>query len=164
MGVIQKAVSMLKSKGKYFCTSQAIFLYVTLLYLLLMYYQTKFVPGSVSSNSQTKKELKFILILCGGTGTQGSKQASDVGRQIRQAEVMLKSAVLFTKKRLHFHVIADSMKLFGRLVNRTDGWPDSYRRKIRFSMHNVWYPQVRGERVSLYSLMIMFVCLHMRTI
>ena len=87
-----------------------------------------------------------------------------MGRQIRQAEVMLKSAVLFTKRRLHFYVIADSMKLFGRLVNRTDGWPDSYRRKIRFSMHNVWYPQVRGERVSLYSLMIMFVCLHMRTI
>ena len=143
MVMIHKIVSMMKSKAKYLCTSQAIFLYVTLLYLVLMFNQTKFVPGSVSSNSQTKKELKFILILCGGTGTQGSKQASDVGRQIRQAEVMLKSAVLFTKKRLHFHVIADSMKLFGRLVNRTAGWPDSYRRKIRFSMHDVWYPEVR---------------------
>lgn len=46
----------------------------------------------------SRKELNFILILCGGTGSQGGKQASDIGRQIRQADVMLKSAVLLTKK------------------------------------------------------------------
>ena len=64
-------------------------------------------------------------------------------RQIREAVMMLKSAVLFTKRMLHFHVIADSMKLFGRLVNSTAGWPDTYRKKIRLSMHDVWYPEVR---------------------
>ena len=31
-------------------------------------------------------------------GAQGGKDASDVGRQIRQADVMLKSAVLLTKR------------------------------------------------------------------
>ena len=68
----------------------------------------------------------------------------DLSRQvIRQAEVMLKSAVLFTKKRLHFHVIADSKKLFGRLVNRTAGWPEGFKKKIKFTMHDVWYPEVR---------------------
>ena len=132
----------LKSKTKYLKSSQAIFTYVALLYLIMMFHQTKFEPGSVSGGGGGK-EIKFILILCGGTGTQGSKQASDLGRQIRQAEVMLKSAALFTKKKLHFHVIADSKKLFTRLVNRTSSWPDSYRRKLRFSMHNVWYPEVR---------------------
>ena len=144
--------NFIKSKTKYLKSSQAIFTYVALLYLTLMYHQTKFVPGSVGGNS--KKELKFILILCGGTGTQGSKHASDLGRQFRQAEVMLKSAALFTKKRLHFHVIADSRKLFGRLVNRTADWPESFRKKIRFSMHDVWYPEVGRcliiDKISLY--------------
>ena len=74
---------------------------------------------------------------------QGSKQARVVSRQIRQAVVMLKSAVLFTKRRLHFHVIVDSKKLFGRLVNSTKGWPDSFRRKLKLSKHDVWYPEVR---------------------
>ena len=44
-----------------------------------------------------QKGIKFILILCGGTGSQGSKQASDLNRQFRQVDVMLKSAVLFTR-------------------------------------------------------------------
>jgi len=139
---------MLKAKVKYLKSVQAIFIYVGLLYLVLMFNQTKFVPGAASS--QTRKELTFILILCGGTGTQGSKQASDVGRQIRQAEVMLKSAVLFTKRRLHFLVIADSKKLFSRLLNRTTAWPDTYRKKIRFSMHDVWYPEERQDMKSMF--------------
>ena len=41
--------------------------------------------------------MKFILILCGGTGTQGSPMASDLNRQFGQAEVMLKSAAIFTR-------------------------------------------------------------------
>ena len=41
--------------------------------------------------------MKFILILCGGTGTQGAPMASDLNRQFRQAEVMLKSAAIFTR-------------------------------------------------------------------
>ena len=151
---ITKIVSVIKS-------SRAIFLYVSLVYLMLMFNHTKFVPGGEVGNSKNREEIRFILILCGGTGRQGSKQASDVGRQIRQAEVMLKSAVLFTKRRLHFHVIADSMKLFGRLVNRTAGWPDSYRRKIRFSMHDVWYPEVR-EGIMLLSYIFMIITIYLQ--
>ena len=48
-----------------------------------------------------RKELNFVLILCGGSqaeGSQGGQAASDVSRQIRQADVMLKSAVLLTKR------------------------------------------------------------------
>ena len=63
---------------------------------------------------------------------------------IRQAEVMLKSAVLFTKKRLHFHVIADSKKLFGRLVNQTAGWPDGFKKKIRFTIQEGSLPRVKS--------------------
>ena len=49
-------------------------------------------------NKTSPAGIKFILILCGGGERVGSKQASDVGRQIRQAEVMLKSAAMFTKE------------------------------------------------------------------
>ena len=97
-----------------------------------------------------QKGIKFILILCGGTGSQGSPVASDINRQFRQAEVMLKSAVIFTKRKLYFHVIADSVKLFSRLVNITSPWPERYKNKVKFIMHDVWYPTVsniysRGE-------------------
>ena len=45
-----------------------------------------------------QKAIRFILILCGGEGSQKeSKHASDINRQFRQADVMLKSAVLFTR-------------------------------------------------------------------
>ena len=139
MGVI----NLLKSRTKYLKSSQAVFIYVALLYLLFMFNQTKFVPGG-GNGGNSKKEINFLMILCGGTGTQGSKQASDLGRQIRQAEVMLKSAVLFTKKRLHFHVIADSKKLFGRLVNQTAGWPDGFKKKIRFTIQEGLLPRVKS--------------------
>ena len=39
-----------------------------------------------------------IVNFQGGNSNQGGKVASDVGRQIRQADVMLKSAVLLTKR------------------------------------------------------------------
>jgi len=140
--------NLLKSKAKYLKSSQAIFIYVALLYLTIMFHQQKFVPGARGRGGG--KEVRFILILCGGKGTQGSKQASDLGRQFRQAEVMLKSAAMFTKRKLHFHVIADSKKLFGRLVNKTVSWPDQFRKKIRFTMHDVWYPEEREDMRSMF--------------
>ena len=136
-------MKILKSLSKSLKSSQVIFILVTLLYLVFMFHQPNFIPGGRSGNSSKHKYINFVLILCGGNGKEGSKQASDVSRQIRQAVVMLKSAVLFTKRRLHFHVIVDSKKLFGRLINSTKGWPDSFRRKLKFSMYDVWYPEVR---------------------
>jgi len=143
----------LRVVAKHLRSSQAVFIYVVCLYFLVMVHQ-----GEVRKGPQVeakRKELNFILILCGGnqgkvSQSQGGKVASDIGRQIRQADVMLKSAVLLTKRKLHFHVIADSRQLYGRLVNRTANWPYSYRRRLRFSMHDVWYPEEREEMRSMF--------------
>jgi hypothetical protein len=134
----------LQSKVKHLKSTQAIFLYVILFYLMYMFYEPEFLPSDTEGGGIEWKELDFILILCGGTATRGSKQAFNVRKQLRQAEVMLKSAVLFTRKKLHFHVITDSLDLFGRLVNRTVGWPNRFRRKLRFSRHGVWNIQVKA--------------------
>ena len=46
------------------------------------------------------------------------------------------------RRKLYFHVIADNQQLFSRLVNSTHKWPDTYRKKVKFMMHDVWYPPV----------------------
>jgi len=144
-----KIVTFVRSKLKFFKSRQAIFIYVTMFYLMFMFlHKPKFVPGAEFSNN--KKGIKFILILCGGSGTQGSKQASDLNRQFRQVDVMLKSAVLFTRRKLTFHVIADNDKLFSRLVNLTSGWPEQYKNKVKFMMHDVWYPPDRQDMRSMF--------------
>jgi len=143
------AVSFLRGKLKFFKTRQAIFIYVTMFYLMFMLIQRpKFVPGAEFSSS--KGGMKFILILCGGTGTQGAPMASDLNRQFRQAEVMLKSAAIFTRRKLYFHVIADSAKLFSRMVNITAAWPAKYKNKVKFIMHDVWYPTERQDMKSMF--------------
>ena len=111
----------------------------TLLLLLWAHTQGD-VRGQHRGIEANRKELNFILILCGGgqviviiiiiiivmwccslsttiprsnknptyhfqggnSKQQGEKVASDVGRQIRQADVMLKSAVLLTKRLLRY--------------------------------------------------------------
>jgi len=137
---------------KYLRSSGAVFVYVLVIYFLLMVHQGE-IRRQGPQIEANRKELNFILILCGGgqgSGSQGGKVASDVGRQIRQADVMLKSAVLLTKKKLHFHVIADNKQLYGRLINRTANWPHSYRRRLRFSMHDVWYPEDREDMRTMF--------------
>ena len=39
-------------------------------------------------------------------------------------------------------MIVDREDLFSRLVNTTLAWPSSYRDKLQFSMHDIWYPEV----------------------
>ena len=46
------------------------------------------------------------------------------------------------RRKLYFHVIADNEKMFSRLVNRTADWPEQFRKKVKFMMHDVWYPPV----------------------
>jgi len=100
---------------------------------------SKFVSGN-GNGGNSNEEVEFFLILCEGIGST-EWGGHSVERQVRQAKVLLKSAVLFSRKRLHFHVIADSTNLFKRLVNQTVGWPDGFKKKIRFTMHDVWYPE-----------------------
>jgi len=109
---------------------------------------TKFVSGNVIGGN-SKEEVEFFLVLCEGRGST-EWGGHSVARQVRQARVLLKSAVLFSRKRLHFHVIADSTDLFKRLVNQTVGWPDGFKKKIRFTMHDVWYPEGKEGMRSMF--------------
>ena len=49
------------------------------------------------------------------------------------------------RRKLYFHVIADNEKLFSRLVNSTAEWPEQFRKKVKFMMHDVWYPPVGAQ-------------------
>ena len=40
-------------------------------------------------------------------------------------------------------MIADSERMFSRLVNSTSSWPEQYKKKVKFLFHDVWYPTVR---------------------
>ena len=60
--------NLVKSKLKYLKSSQAVFIYVGLMYVVLMFHQRKFIPGNSIMAGKKNGELKFILILCGGTG------------------------------------------------------------------------------------------------
>ena len=41
------------------------------------------------------------------------------------------------QRKLFFHVVADSPKLYSRLVNRTRAWPENFRNKLKFVQHEV---------------------------
>ena len=56
----------------------------------------------------------------------------------------------YFRRKLYFHVIADSEKLFSRLVNTTASWPEQLKRKVKFMMHDVWYPPV-GDYIQTLS-------------
>jgi len=145
-----RSLTLVRGKLKFLKTRQAIFIYVTMLYFMFLFLQSPEVLTGAESNTY-KKGIRFILILCGGQGTQGvSKHASDLNRQFRQVDVMLKSAALFTRKRLYFHVIADSEQMFKRLVNSTSDWPTSYKNKIIFKKHDVWYPEDRQDMKTMF--------------
>ncbi|XP_042888717.1 glucoside xylosyltransferase 1-like [Penaeus japonicus] len=98
------------------------------------------------------EELVFFLILCEGKpkADQGGKTASDIGRQIRQAAVMLKSAAALTSAFLKFLVIADSKQLYQQLVDTTSRWPHEYRQRLSFEYHDVWYPAGRAEMRNMF--------------
>ncbi|XP_037783291.1 glucoside xylosyltransferase 2-like [Penaeus monodon] len=99
-----------------------------------------------------KEELVFFLIQCEGTpeANQGGKTASDIGRQIRQAAVMLKSAAALTSTFLRFLVIADSKSLYQRLVNTTSNWPIEYQQRLSFEYYDVWYPPGREDMRNMF--------------
>ena len=137
---MSQTLSLLKCPAKYQQSWQAILIYLAIIYLILML--TNYHPGI--EDRQSQKELNFILTLCGGS----TKQSNYASSEERAAEVMLKSAVMFTKRKLHFHVIADNLKLFGKLVNSTTDWPNKFRKNIRLSMHNIWFPQGNSRSIS----------------
>ncbi|XP_063605885.1 glucoside xylosyltransferase 2-like, partial [Penaeus indicus] len=84
------------------------------------------------------------------TANQGGNKASDIGRQIRQAAVMLKSAAALTSTFLRFLVIADSKSLYQRLVNTTSNWPIEYQQRLSFEYYNVWYPPGREDMRNMF--------------
>ena len=47
------------------------------------------------------------------------------------------------RTKLSFHIIADSEKVYKRVVNITSNWPIHFKNKIEFKMYDVWYPKVR---------------------
>jgi len=122
--------------------------------VVLVYFITMSIHQSNVNIRRQEKEVEtvhFVMIICGGEGDHNThKQASELNRQIRQAEVMLKSAIILTKRKLHFHIIADSTDLYYRLVNKTLHWPEEYNNHLEFSMHDIVYPEDREDMRTMF--------------
>ncbi|XP_071524966.1 glucoside xylosyltransferase 2-like [Panulirus ornatus] len=94
---------------------------------------------------ETRDELPkpvFIIILCKGLGRILKE---DVVRQLRQTNVLLKSAVTFTDTTIRFLVVTDTETLYDQVVSLTEGWPAQYRQRLVLEHHSVWYPPDREE-------------------
>ncbi|XP_023339181.1 uncharacterized protein LOC111709644, partial [Eurytemora carolleeae] len=100
------------------------------------YYQPRPLIEVKTDNVKTE-ELNLISILCHSTNL-GEKEDM---RQFRQVVVMLKSAVLFTQRKLNFHIIVNDNNTFFSIVQTANGWPEFYRSKLVFSLYNIWYPK-----------------------
>ncbi|XP_064109880.1 glucoside xylosyltransferase 2-like isoform X1 [Macrobrachium nipponense] len=105
-----------------------------------------------ASQKRTEQEIVFFLILCEGEAGdgQGGKLAADISRQLRQAAVMLKSAVALATKKLRFLVIADSKKLYHKFAEIPSHWPEEYQRKITMEYRYVWYPPNRVDMRNMF--------------
>ncbi|XP_071524962.1 glucoside xylosyltransferase 1-like [Panulirus ornatus] len=84
----------------------------------------------------------FIIILCKGLGRILKE---DLVRQLRQTNVLLKSAVALTTITLRFLVVTDTETLYDQVVSLTEGWPAQYRQRLVLEHHSVWYPPDREE-------------------
>ena len=81
-------------------------------------------PSSLPAKEHPQRcHLRIIILSCvmyqGGSNKQlGEKMASDVGRQIRQADVMLKSAVLLTKRWwwLHWMIMTEILQSYQEMI------------------------------------------------
>ena len=79
-----------------------------------------------------------IIFLRGSICSEPTKKSNIIGHQIINPDSTF-------RRKLYFHVIADNEKLFSRLVNSTAEWPEQFRKKIKFMMHDVWYPPVGAQ-------------------
>ena len=95
--------------------------------------------NEISQVSHTSQEITCIIIVCDSHNT--TDLASDILRQIRQFHVMVKSALLFSAKPLHFIAVVDSDKIYDKLAEVITKLPPDYTSKIRISKKEVWYPE-----------------------
>lgn len=101
---------------------------------------------------RSEPEIIFFVILCEGKpkASQGGKEASAISRQLRQAAVMLKSAVALTSRKLRFLVAADSKKLYQKFAEIPSSYPTEYQKRIAFEYRDVWYPPDRQDMRNMF--------------
>ena len=73
------------------------------------------------------------IILCRGTGEDGSTREDAFQQQLRLLGVNLKSIALFASVPFHVAVIAESSATFEDIVALTRSWPPSLCAKVSFS-------------------------------
>ncbi|XP_042879475.1 glucoside xylosyltransferase 1-like isoform X2 [Penaeus japonicus] len=88
------------------------------------------------------RELVFFVVICKG---HPDNIMTDVRRQMRQCEVMLKSAVAFTDSLLRFIVCTDAIEVYRVLVEVTSMWAAEHRSRIFFERRPVWFPPGRPD-------------------
>ncbi|XP_037788491.1 uncharacterized protein LOC119583835 isoform X2 [Penaeus monodon] len=109
---------------------------------------SKLYPMKSSQNLSERKvqnslqELVFYVVICKG---HPDNIMTDVRRQMRQCEVMLKSAVAFTNNLLRFIVCTDAIEVYRVLVEVTSMWAAEHRSRIVFERRPVWYPPGRPD-------------------
>jgi len=94
-----------------------------------------------------KKIFHFIVVACGSLNDKlDPKQRDDSGgRQFDQTKSLIKSAILMTQERLHFHIIVDDDAFYDSLTLIVDEMLELYRDKVVMTKHDAWFPQERPD-------------------
>ena len=120
------------------------FLPVTLLILYVHAFYTSSSRHVVVSEltdvitTSSTSEMTFIVIVC--SSDTDNELASNLNRQIRQFHALVKSAVIFSIRPLHFILVVDSDAIYDKLAAVSMNWPPDYSSKLRISKKSVWYP------------------------
>lgn len=110
---------------------------------------TSCTPSVVQSDKITdeyqKDAMVFGIQICNDQ-TADPDRPSDAlirsyDRQLRQANVLLKSMAMFTNKKFHIAVVSDGDKSFRDIVQQVESWPNHKCEQITFSQHEMSYPK-----------------------
>jgi len=83
--------------------------------------------------------MQLILVLCGGDS------------QMIMSKALLRSAVLTSKRKMHFHIVSDNEALFyPSLVVMVNKWPKYYRDRVTLSSKAVYYPEEHLDMKGIY--------------
>ncbi|KAK7070525.1 Glucoside xylosyltransferase 1 [Halocaridina rubra] len=98
--------------------------------------------ASNESSSWSTTLLHFSIIACVDSNkSRDAVSSTSWRRQMRQIEVLFKSAAVLTSNTIQFHIVSSSFSVYEQITNITTKWPEEYKRKIIFdSWKSVYHP------------------------
>jgi len=106
---------------------------------------------SGNQDVSSKKIFHLIVVACGSINDKINPLNGNSGsRQFNQIKGLIKSAILMTQERLHFHFIVDDDAFYDSLTTIVDEMLELYRNKVVMTKHDAWFPQERPDLKTIF--------------